>query len=603
MSIETHVPRSPLKAPPLGGARVDSGVGRDPSKGSPDGAKSVGAYYTPAPVARALTEWAVRRPGDGVLDPAAGDGVFLVEAAARLRGLGCAAPTVTGVELRPAAAREARERLAAADAGPRARVRVGDFLALEPGRLPPFAAVVGNPPYVRFQRLDGTHRRRAAAIAAAAGLRADPLASSWTAFVAHAERFLGAGGRLALVLPSEIGHARYARSVLALLRQRFGRVRFVLFESALFPSLDQGAVLLLAEGHEEPFQGFSVARLASGAALANGLCELPTHPLDAEALLSGEARLHHVWLPEPARALLDALRARGACTPLGAWASVSIGYVTGANDFFHLSPDQARTLGIDARHLRPALFRARALRGLAVTADDWLHGAEHGHSGYLLLPEDAGDLALGAYLSGAGPAGVRGRAKVRGRTPWYRVTRAAPPDLALTAMSAVAPRLAVNATGAAVSNTLHAVRLEPAAQVPPWLLALAAITSLAELSAELEGHALGGGMLKLEPSEATRLLLPLPAPARDAGAGVRDAARLAEAFDAADRALRAGDRDAARDAADRALLERVAGLSVGDVATLRAAADRLRALRRGLRRPMLSTGASPAGDARHPRAD
>lgn len=568
-------------------------MGRDPSNGSPDGAKSVGAYYTPAPVARALTTWAVRNGGDTVLDPAAGDGVFLTEAAVRLRDLGSAEPHITGVELRYAAAAEARARLAAAGAGRGARVEVADFLELEPGRLALANAVVGNPPYVRFQRLDGAHRRRAATIAARAGLRADPLASSWASFVLHAERFLAPSGRLALVLPSEIGHARYARGVLTLLRHRFAHVTFVLFEDALFPSLDQGALLLLADGHGRPFRGFSVARLASAGALAGGLDELPTRALETEALLEGEARLHHAWLPSPACGLLEDLRSHGCCTPLGAWAEVSIGYVTGANGFFHLSPERASALGIDRRHLRPALFRGRALRGLAVTAEDWSLGAERGHSGYLLLPEDGTDPAVAAYLDGAEAGGVRGRTKVGRRTPWYRVTRTTPPDLALTAMSAVAPRLAVNEAGAAVSNTLHAVRLSATEGGPhPSLLALAARTSLAELSAELVGHSLGGGMLKLEPSEALRLLLPIP----EAGGRAMDAAHLMGAFAAADQALRSGDPAAARDAADRLLLVGSVGLASDDVATLRSGAERLRALRRRLRRPARAGARGPGAD-------
>jgi adenine-specific DNA-methyltransferase len=43
--------------------------------------------------------------------------------------------------------------------------------------------------------------------------------------------------------------------------------------------------------------------------------------------------------------------------------------------------------------------------------------------------------------------------------------------------------------------------------------ALAALwqTSLTRLSVELEGHSLGGGMLKIEPTEAEQVVLPWPA--------------------------------------------------------------------------------------------
>ncbi|MEJ2357753.1 MAG: N-6 DNA methylase [Deinococcales bacterium] len=581
VSIGTQLPRSPHGLRRSARARVDSGVSRDPSYGSPDGPKSVGAYYTPPPVAHALCDWAIRRDGERALDPAAGNGAFLVEAARRLRELGGAADDLTGIEMRPQAAAEAARRLASLGAGA-THVHVGDFLAQPPADWPAFDAVVGNPPYVRFQRMPRPRREHASAVARAAGVRLDSMASSWAAFVLHGTAFLRPGGRMAWVLPSEIGHARYARAVLEHLHRHFASVSFVLFESALFPSLDQGTVLLLADGYGRPFRGFAASRLTSADALAGGLDAAPRHPLDAASLIAGDARLHHAWLPTEAAALLQELARCGGSSRLQDWGTVSIGYVTGHNAFFHLSPGRVHALGLGPAHVRRALFRSRALEGLRVTEDDWRRGAEQGRSGYLLLPQDAEDPAVAAYLEGGERRGVPSRAKVGRRRPWYRVTRTDPPDLVLTAMSTDAPRLAANATRAAVCNTLHGVRLHAGrATGTAELLALASLTSLTTLSAELVGHALGGGLLKLEPSEAMRLALPLPCPAAglDAGAAV-DPADLTEA----DRALRAGDRAAAQSVADAALLATMEGVGPEGAAVLAAAAERLRSLRRGARR-------------------
>jgi len=548
-------------------------------------------------VARALSDWALRRAGDRALDPAAGDGVFLAEAARRARELGGRADDVRGIEMRRDAADEAMRRLRTLGADG-ATVRVADFLALEPGAEGGVDAVLGNPPFVRFQRMDRARRDRASSVAAAAGVRLDSMASSWAAFVLHAGTFLRPGGRLALVVPSEIGHARYARPVLGHLRARYAAVTFVLFESALFPSLDQGTVLLLAEGRGETFRGFSAARLGSADALAAGLDRVPRVHLDADALVRGTRRLHHAWLPSTARSLVDGFDAGADGRRLGAWANVSIGYVSGHNAFFHLSPAHATSLGLAPEHLLPSLFRSRALQGLRVTADDWRQGAERGWSGYLLAPRRADDPSVAAYLAEGLERAVHHRAKVRHRRPWYRVTRTRPPDLILTAMSGGAPRLAVNAAGAAVCNTLHAVRLLPVA--PPdagALLALAALTSLTELSAELEGHALGGGLLKLEPSEALRLILPLPRHPGTGAAPVFDG-NLQRAAQAADRALRAVDAAEARRIADRALWSGTCGLAPSDADALAAAAERLRALRRGARAPRPAPPQGPSATAR-----
>lgn len=545
-----------------------------------DEAKTTGAYYTAAPIAAALVAWAVPHGEAAVLDPAAGGGAFLAAAAARLRALGARRPAVYGVELRPDAAAAARGVLAAAGV-PDGQMRCHDFLALDPADLPAMDAVVGNPPFVRYQRRSADERHRARERAAAAGVRLDPLASSWAAFVVHAAAFLRPGGRMALVLPSELGHARYARDVLAFVRSRFREVRLVLFRTALFPHLDQGALVLLADGYGRPARTFAAALLEDAAELAGGLAQLEYRPLDADALIDGRAKLQHAWLPDDARGLLGWLRSSRSVSRLGDHARVMIGYVTGANDYFHLAPEDAVELGLGATHLRRALFRARALRGLVLQEEDWRLAAEAGDAGVLFAPADETDPAVAAYLAEGERRGVPQRAKARHRTPWYRVTRTGAPDLVMSAMTGSRPRLAVNDLQVAACNTLMAVwRRAGSGSAPSRLLAAAALSSLTELSAELEGNALGGGLLKLDPSAAQALLLPVARSVTEAPDPVT--------WNALDRMVRAGDASGARSAADAVYLGSIAGVGSEGAEVLGRAADALRALRNG-------TGANAAG--------
>jgi len=94
--------------------------------------------------------------------------------------------------------------------------------------------------------------------------------------------------------------------------------------------------------------------------------------------------------------------------------------------------------------------------------------------------------------------------------------------------------------------------------------------SLTRLSTEVEGHALGGGMLKLEPSEARNVLLPDPS---------IECCDLTSLADETDRLLRAGDLHAARCAVDEAILVGGIGLSMAECGELRAGADLLLARR------------------------
>ncbi len=544
--------------------------------------KARGAYYTPPEVARALVDWAVVAPGT-VLDPACGDGAFLVAALRRLAEVGGGqvhAVEVDGEAARAAAAAvsalsrtEARGRSARA---PTSSLLERDFLEVSAADLPRVDAVVGNPPFVRFQRLTRAQRAVASERSAAAGVALDPLASYWAPFLIHATTFLQPGGRLALVVPAELGHARYAKSILAFLAGRFRRVRLVTFAQPLFPHLDQHTLLLLAEGHGRPGRSFALARVRSALDLAAGLDSLDYTPLDTDGLTKGSLKLHHAWLKPEAAEMLSWLRTSRSVSRLGHHARAMIGYVTGANDYFHLEPEQALELGLGASQLRRAVFRSRALEGLAFTDSDWLAATESGDAGLLFAPSDESDAAVSAYLQAGAAAGVHARAKARHRTPWYRVTRTAPPDLMLTAMASASPRLSVNDAQVAVCNTLHGVwRRSGSGAAAATTLAAASLSSLSELSAELEGHALGGGLLKLEPSAAQALLLPLPAaPAADV-----DPVQ----WRALERLVRRGDRAGARAAADAAYLVSIPGVGVRGAEVLADAAATLRTLRQGPR--------------------
>jgi adenine-specific DNA methylase len=171
--------------------------------------KSRGAFFTPEAVAQFITNWAVRSPADMVLEPAAGDAVFLAAAATRLRDLrsdGKVESRLVGIEIHLNSAEAARQKVAAVHGT--AEVIVQDFFAIEPAA--DYSVVVGNPPYIRYQDFSGPMRTRSRAAALRAGVALTALASSWASFTVHAALFLRRGGRMGLVLPAELLSVNYA---------------------------------------------------------------------------------------------------------------------------------------------------------------------------------------------------------------------------------------------------------------------------------------------------------------------------------------------------------------------------------------------------------
>jgi tRNA1(Val) A37 N6-methylase TrmN6 len=107
-----------------------------------------------------------------------------------------------------------------------------------------FDCAAGNPPFIRYQTSKGETRKRAQALCAAQGADFNGLASSWAPFLVAAASLLAPGGRLAFVVPAEIGHAPYAAPLLEYLVRNFATVHVVAYREKLFPDLSEDCWLL-----------------------------------------------------------------------------------------------------------------------------------------------------------------------------------------------------------------------------------------------------------------------------------------------------------------------------------------------------------------------
>lgn len=78
------------------------------------------------------------------------------------------------------------------------------FFAWASSQLPCFDAVVGNPPYIRYQFVDPQDRRFAEKLVSRLGLTLRGVSNLWIPFAIVSLSLLRPGGAFALVLPSEL---------------------------------------------------------------------------------------------------------------------------------------------------------------------------------------------------------------------------------------------------------------------------------------------------------------------------------------------------------------------------------------------------------------
>lgn len=540
-------------------------------------------FYTPPIVAHALADWAIKDGGATVLDPSYGACAFLYAALEAFRRAGNPAPgkQIYGVDLDPGA-RSHLGPLVAAGAAPDQFV-TDDFFNVSPEHFDGLlSAVLGNPPYIRYQNIPHESRERAVARLSSFGIRLSRRASYWAFFLLYSIQFLRPGGRLAMVLPGAFLHADYSEEVRRQLVKHFEEVTIYLLRQRIFDGTDEESVLVFASGAGRPHKRLRVGTLGTLEDLSKALAntEQSTRPVpspDADgawlrALVEPETlALYHTLVESP-----HVIR-------VGEWVEARIGVVTGNNQFFILSRQEQRDANIGDHFLAPIVRRALHLKGLCVRDED-LRGLDENGEGFLLLRLTEKQVQAGVpsavreYIRYGERIGVSKARKCRERQYWYVVPDTSVPAAFVPCMSAAWPRMVVNLSQYTCTNNILRLRWRNERQAEDWArLALGTLSSMSQLSAELVGRSYGGGVLKLEPSELARLAVPLiPREAADA---------LAARVDL----LLRQDKSTATQVVDAALLRSNIGLTASGLDRLRAARDRLFLRRRHRRTGDLHT--------------
>ena len=463
--------------------------------------KSRGAFFTPPQIASFLVSWAIQKRTDVVFEPSCGEAAFLTAALTRLQELGAPDNSVQlyGIDIHPQAVKIAEALVN--NGVERARLEVADFFHYNTRVR--FDAVVGNPPFVRYQDFSGAVRAKAQAVALSNGVRLPGLASSWAAFTVHAASFIKPDGRLALVLPAELLHVNYAGPIRRFLMNRFRNIQLVLFEERVFPGVLEEIVLLLAEG-EGPTDHCEIVQARNLSDLSKLTCQKWTPSSEQEKWITG-------LLPADARNIYQDFIGNGCFETLDQWGQTSLGMVTGNNKFFTFNTEAARRMRLSNKDLLPICPPgSRHLRGLGFTELAWEEMKGEGRHVYLFNPnvDRPSDAAL-AYIKQGEVDGVHEAYKCRVRSPWWIVPKVATPDAFFTYMNHDTPRIVANRGAFPYLNSVHGVTFEKSRRhIGMDLLPIAALNSMTLLGSELVGRSYGGGMLKLEPKEAGKLPVP-----------------------------------------------------------------------------------------------
>jgi adenine-specific DNA methylase len=541
-----------------------------------------GGYYTSSRVAEWLCGWAIQSAGDAVLEPSCGDGAFLEAAARRLLALGATSAKIarllTGVEIIPAEARFATERLRPA-LGKSAEkiVQNSDFFAWwQASDQPAFDTIIGNPPFIRYQSFPEPYRTRAMSIMGEQGLTPNRLTNIWVPFVVAATASLKPGGRLALVLPAEILQVTYAAQLRSYLTDHFERIDVIACNELFFEKAEQEVVLLLADGARASASEGNDCRVALTAAetvsdITDSKPALLLERAEVKTIRHDNEKWLKYFLDNRQITFMRALKEAAITAPMSAHASIDVGVVTGKNEFFVLSADQVAALGLEG-YTTPLVSRSAQLKGSQIGKADWKSLAAAGDRVHLLNISHmhAGKLnaKLRRYIEEGERKEFHTGYKCSIREPWYLVPSVWVPDGFAFRQIYDFPRMVLNASGATSTDTIHRLRSKGA---KPERVIANTYTWLTAASAEIEGRSYGGGVLELEPTEAERLMMP---------AKLNGAMPLTEV----DQLVRAGQLDSVLEENARIVLRDHMGLSAADCTLLKSVWTKMRDRRNSRRR-------------------
>lgn len=541
-------------------------------KVAPDYQKLRGGYYTPQLIADFLAQWAIQSPHSSVLEPSCGDGNVLLASSKALIALGAEISDIPaqiqGVEIDEIEALKTESRLREIQipVSP-STIHKADFFGfceelLDSGKR--FDAVVGNPPFIRYQNFPEEQRTLALDLMRRVGLKPSRLTNIWVPFLVCSTLLLSDYGRLAMVIPAELLQVNYAAELRRFLSDFYSKITLVTFKKLLFDDVQQEVVLFLGERDTGDWAGIRTVELMDADDLAayvhDDFSDQQLKPMDHST-----EKWTQYFLTSEEIELLRSVRNNPKLTLAEDVIDVDVGVVTGLNKYFVLNKQYAHQLGIQD-YTRPIVGRSAYLKGAVFSESDYNDITDLQDANALLfsppdvsyeeLPED-----VKKYVKIGQNEGHNEGYKCSIRKKWYIVPSVWVPEAFMLRQVYGYPKLVLNETEATCTDTIHRVKIRKEGKGP--LIVAAFMNSLTFALAEVMGRSYGGGVLELEPREAESLLIPL------VGAEALE-------LDVIDQLLRDNDIDAVLNITDEVLLENGLGMTKQEVKALRGIWEKLR---------------------------
>lgn len=520
-----------------------------------------GGYYTPKKIAEFLSKWAIHSDTQKILEPSCGDGNFVEAAILRFKELGIDGDKLKGrikaIELIEEESLKAKLRAKELGVNSTTVVNSDFFQYLNSNGIDRYDAVLGNPPFIRYQNFPEEHRALAISMMEELGLRPNKLTNIWVPFLVVSASLLKPKGRLAMVIPAELFQVKYAEETRVFLSNFFERITIITFKKLVFKGIQQEVVLLLCEKQTEKNKGIRVIECEQledldriDFKIINGS---NVKPIDHST-----EKWTKYFLSEVEINLMKRLKNDNRILSCGDLLGIDVGLVTGINEFFMMSEDQVKEWDLK-NYTIPVVSKSNQLKGVTFSKTDFKTNSKAQQAVHLFIPpnEDFKNLptACKKYIKYGESQDFNKGYKCRIRKRWYITPSLWSPDGFALRQVGDYPKIILNKTGAASTDTVHRVKFKEG--VDKGLLTVSFLNSLTFAFSEITGRSYGGGVMTFEPSEIEEIRIPI-------------LKKIAVDFNEIDELIRKREIEKVLDIVDKELLIKHHGFSKKEVNELRA---------------------------------
>lgn len=472
-----------------------------------------GGYYTPGDLAQFMSKWILNNGVKEILEPSSGDGNFFKSISDVINSHNSEVK-ITGVELDSDEAIKSIERAKEFD-NLSVDVNNTDFLewGLKNYNKLKFDAVIGNPPFIRYQYLPKEYQLKAEKIFKLFNLKFTKHTNAWVPFVVLGFEMLKPGGKLAMILPSEIMHVAHAQSLRTYLGKKSEKILILDPKELWFTDTLQGALILFAEKKKtsnDDSLGLGIKEISDRSFSKTD----PQNYFEKVHFINGET-IKGKWtkavLNPTELTLLKEIKESSNVHQFKNIADVDVGLVTGANKYFLISQDEVEKYGLE-KWAHPMFGRSDHCPKMIYDSGQHQLNIKKGlPTNFIWFDVDSYDELdddAKKYVKIGEREKYHERYKCRVRQPWFKVPSVYATEIGMLKRAHDFPRLILNKKGAYTTDTAYRISTIDK-KVSSHELVFCFVNSFTALTSELEGRFYGGGVLELVPSEIEKTFIPI----------------------------------------------------------------------------------------------